>query len=935
MTGKQGASSPQEAAMNPSGAARLRSLLVLALLAAATVLAPADGAAEKRSQPVNTSARQGSRTVGQAGGLAIISSSHQDVAWMDAPEKCIEFRDTSCITPALAMMAADPDYCFTMENMLNLMEYLERHPDRRDEIARLTRDGRLEWGATFNQPYESLLSGEQLVREVYFGRRWIMKNLPGCDARVYFSPDVPGRSMQMPQVLAKAGIPYMVMSRYHEGFTRWASPDGSAILAYSPGHYGNASADLNAAPAEGAEAIAKKVDRWRGYYLEHGLPLEFPLLNSVDFSKPTDFEPLIRHWNTNPPPSLPWPLTMRYSSARRFFEALDAGGARFDTITGERPNLWLYIHGPTHHWAVSAGREAGRLLPAAETFSAIRALLDGGFDHYPAARLDAAWEAAIYPDHGWGGKEGQITDRLFRKKYEFARDEGLDILWGAMTSIALRVRTKPPAELVSPVVVFNPLSWARTDPVDCRLPSASRAFRIVDDNGREVAHQLLPAPEGEAPSPLRVEFVAENVPALGYKTFYIIVDEAPAKTGGGAVKADEDSEPDVIENAFYRIKLAPGGVKSVFDKELGREVLDTEKFLGFEVFTMRSVGNGAGEFGRVQQPTMEGFDRLSAPRASGPSWIRPRPRRPFWRLSAAESGPLKTVHTLSQRLANCRITEKLVVWNDVKRIDCEVGILDWDGEPYREFRLALPVAADGGRVAYEVPLGVVEVGKSEIAGTGGPAYGDLVYDEPCSDIRPREVQDFISAGDDAFGVTLTTSVAVCDFRDPTPSPVPYPVLQPILLASRRSCHGEGNWYLQEGDHHYRFSMTSHGPGWRSGYKQGLRANNPLLAVNAMPQADAGARLPESMSFLSLSAPNILVSTLKKAEDDDSLVLRIYDIEGKDAEPTVRLFVPVKAAEKTNIIEKDGTPLELGTNGLTVKVGRHAVETLKLRIAKNK
>jgi alpha-mannosidase len=103
----------------------------------------------------------------------------------------------------------------------------------------------------------------------------------------------------------------------------------------------------------------------------------------------------------------------------------------------------------------------------------------------------------------------------------------------------------------------------------------------------------------------------------------------------------------------------------------------------------------------------------------------------------------------------------------------------------------------------------------------------------------------------------------------------------------------------------------------------------------MPRADAGARLPESMSFLSLSAPNILVSTLKKAEDDDSLVLRIYDIEGKDAEPTVRLFVPVKAAEKTNIIEKDGTPLELGTNGLTVKVGRHAVETLKLRIAKNK
>ena len=39
--------------------------------------------------------------------------------------------------------------------------------------------------------------------------------------------------------------------------------------------------------------------------------------------------------------------------------------AKLDTITGERPNLWLYIHGPTHHWAISAEREAAALLPAA------------------------------------------------------------------------------------------------------------------------------------------------------------------------------------------------------------------------------------------------------------------------------------------------------------------------------------------------------------------------------------------------------------------------------------------------------------------------------------------------------------------------------------------------------------------------------------------
>ena len=66
--------------------------------------------------------------------------------------------------------------------------------------------------------------------------------------------------------------------------------------------------------------------------------------------------------------------------------------------------------------------------------------------------------------------------------------------------------------------------------------------------------------------------------------------------------------------------FGPGGLKSIFDKELGRELLNTGKFLGFEVFTMQSVGSGAGEFGRVQQPT-KGGEHPGAPVA--PAVARP------------------------------------------------------------------------------------------------------------------------------------------------------------------------------------------------------------------------------------------------------------------------------------------------------------------------
>jgi alpha-mannosidase len=843
--------------------------------------------------------------------LHIISSSHQDIAWMNSPEACIEYRDTHCITPALEMMRKSPDYCFVMENMLNLMEYLERHPERREEILRFTREGRLEWGATFNQPYESLLSGEQLVRQTYFGRKWLKTHFPGCDALVYFNPDVPGRALQMQQILSKAGIPFMVISRYHEGFYRWSSPDGSSVIAYSPGHYTNASAILGATPAGGVKALDEKLAEWRPARSERRIPLEFPLLHSVDFSQPTDFGPLIELWNgrNRLADGSPAPI-MQYSSARRFFEALIRPGPDFADIRGERPNLWLYIHGPTHHWAITAQREAGVLLPAAEIFSAIASLLDGDFGNYPAGPLSDAWQAAVYPDHGWGGKEGQLTDRLFRKKYEFARDQGKQMLTRAVQAIASNIKTGSGEGI--PVVVFNSLSWERSSPVDVIIDSALRQWLVLDTGRQVMPSQVsLPRP-GQKLGTTRLEFIAKNVPPLGYKTFYVIEDrDAPPFPVRTILPSTR------FENAHYKVEFAPGGVKQIFDKELGCDLLNTDKFLGFEVFSMRSVGNGAGEFGRVQQPTMEGFDKLSLHGTQ-------------WEFDPLQSGPLRAVFRLKQKLESCTVEERVSIYNHLKRIDCQVAILNWDGTPYREFRLALPIDAPQGEVAYEVPMGIVEVGRSEIPGTGGHAYGNLNYDETCSLIRPREVQNFLSAGGPHFGVTLNTSVAVNDYLDPTPDSVPYPVLQPVLLASRRSCHGEGNWYLQEGDHRYRFSLYSHPAGWRNGYHAGIETNCPLFPVTA-PQALGNAGLPEEMSFFSVSVPNVLVSTVKKCEDDESVIIRLVELEGKDSEVGLSVSFLMAGAERVNMIEEEGNPVESEAHGLKLKIGHHAIETMKLRL----
>ena len=841
------------------------------------------------------------------GQVQIICSSHQDIAWMDSPQKCMEQRDEQVITPALALMQQEPSYCYNMESMMNLMEYLQRHPDRQEEIRQLTAAGRFTWGATYNQPYEALLSGEQLVRQVYLGRKWIKKNMRGCNALVAWNPDVPSRTLQMQQILCKAGIPYLIISRHEKGIFRWASPDGSSLLVFSSGHYGNPMAILDRPTIQAVVGIKDELQSWSDYYKTRKLPPYFNMLYSNDATGPRLFSELVELGKNQAEATAGslLPQTV-HATAEQFFKAIDQDSIQVATLCGERPNVWLYIHGPTHHWAISSKRLAGVLLPAAETFSTIEALLAGDFQGYPQERLNEAWAAAIFDDHGWGGNQGQITDQLFRSKLDFAAQQGQALLQEALNKIAGRIQVD--RNLGQPIVVFNSLSWQRSDPVIFTL-QGSQPIKIVDSKGSVYPHQVL-APDADQPlDAQKIMFCTEDVPSVGYRVYYAVADKKAKR----AVLPPTLST-DVWENRFYKVQLAPGGIRQIYDKELQRNILKEGGLLGGEVFTLQSVGNGAGEFNDVQQPTMDGFDKSSL-------------HQPAWHVTAA--GPLFTQLTLRVPFSGCTLIETLTLFNDRKQIDCDLSLLGWNGTPYREFRMAFPLNMAEGKISYEVPMAVVTVGKDEIPGAAGFAYGTLDYSVPCAKVHPREVQNFISANDDHFGVTMSSSVAVCDYIDPTDAQNSCPVLQPILLASRKSCHGNGNWYLQEGDHHYHFSLFSHAAGWTHGYRPAIQANQPLWPVLTAP-ASAEPLLPEAKSFCEISSGNVLLTALKKCEDDDQVILRCVDMEGKDSQIRIKTFLPLQAALQTNIIEEAVKPLTINKSGVDVFIGHHAIETIKVK-----
>ena len=174
----------------------------------------------------------------EKGNIHLIVTSHQDIAWTNPIEKARHERVHDIIIPAMDIIEEDPGFKFEMEQTLNLMEAMDYTPENKQRLIDTYKSENFEWGATFTQPYEGLESGEQLVRQSYLGRRWMKKFMPGMDAKVAYNVDVPGRSLQVPQIFKKSGIDYLFVSRMKEGFYDWYSPDGTSILTYSPGNYG-------------------------------------------------------------------------------------------------------------------------------------------------------------------------------------------------------------------------------------------------------------------------------------------------------------------------------------------------------------------------------------------------------------------------------------------------------------------------------------------------------------------------------------------------------------------------------------------------------------------------------------------------------------------------------------------------------------------------
>jgi alpha-mannosidase len=131
-----------------------------------------------------------------------------------------------------------------------------------------------------------------------------------------------------------------------------------------------------------------------------------------------------------------------------------------------------------------------------------------------------------------------------------------------------------------------------------------------------------------------------------------------------------------------------------------------------------------------------------------------------------------------------------------------------------------------------------------------------------------------------------------------------------------------------GKHTIDYALYPHKGDWKlaNTVQQGWNYNEPLIAM--MNSVHPGS-LPLSNSFVKLNEDNLVLTTVKKAEDSNAWIIQWYDAEGRATEATLTLPAVPKKVLQSNFMEVDGKPIHFNGKVVKVKTKKNSVETIKV------
>ncbi len=799
-----------------------------------------------------------------------VGHAHIDVAWLWRVSHSRE-KVSRTFSTALHLMRQYPGYHY-MHSTPQLYQYLkEDYPDLYRRVKEQVSGGRWEpTGGMWVEADVNMPSGESLVRQFLYGKRFFQQEFE-VDNKVLWLPDVFGYSPALPQIAKKSGIQYFLTSkiswnqynRFPYDTFHWRGIDGTELLTT----FVTTPSDNGRFTYNGMlepKDVKGMWDQYRQKEVNHEL---LQLFGWGDGGGGPTKEMLEAGQRMKSMPGLP---RVEFGSAEPYFERLGKRleNKRLPVWDGE---LYLEYHRGTYTsqaYNKYANRRSEFLFHDAEWLNSLAGILLPG-NSYPKTQLRRGWELILlnqFHDVLTGSSIHEVYEDS-TQDYETIRQIGEEAVHSAQNSVIEHIGLEKDS-----LVAFNSLGFDRDGLFDLPGSPALDGKTVLDEQG-----QPLPVQVNRAGEHQRILLEATNVPGLGYQS-YPLVDAQAEEIPNELVVT-----PARLENRYYRIQLNERGqMISLFDKRAGREILaDGQRGNVLQVFEDKPLDCDAWDIDIYYLDKMrEVSDLVEA--------------------TVEETGPVRGVLKLRWRLFDSEIIQRVTIYRTSRRIDF-VTTADWH-EHQALLKVAFPVDIRATHATYDIQFGALE----------RPNNWNTSWDAARFEVFAHKWAD-LSEGD--YGVSLMND---CKYG--------YDVKDNVLRLTLIKSGVYPDPMADQGSHKFTYSLLPHEGDWRTGrvIQEAYSLNEPVFgSIQAAQKGD----LPQQFQLAQLSADHIMVETIKKAEEGDAWVVRLYETQQRRKKAARLTFaLPIRKALECNLIEESEGPANVQGCALEFAIGPYEIKT---------
>ncbi len=780
--------------------------------------------------------------------LYCVGYAHLDTQWRWDFSTTIDRYIAATLDDNFARFEKYPGYVFNFTGSVRYEMMKEYYPEKYEQLKRYIADGR--WfvsGSSVDEGDVNVPSAESIVRQVLYGNNYFRKEF-GKESVDFMLPDCFGFPASMPSIWAHCGLKGFSTQKLTWGSAVgipfkigvWEGLDGRGVVAaLDPGPYTggiDGRVDLNADWIARIHANGEQYGVWADYHYygvgdQGGAPREQDIANYLDSMGHPDSQ-----------------ITVALVSSDQMYK--DLTPEQVASLPRYRGDMLLTEHSAgtltSQSYMKRWNRKNEQLADAAERAAVMADWLGGA--PYPQDKLNRAWVRTL---------ANQMHDILpgtsLPRAYEYSWNDEIVALNGfaavledSVGGVAQGLHT---ATRGIPLVVYNALATEREDVVEATVRydgDVPEHIRVYDPFGRPVATQVLERLDHA----LRILFLA-RVPSVSLSVFDVRSATQPPPDPGLLTVSER-----AIENAHYRVTLDDAGdVASIIDRTAGdRELLSRPAQLEFTYEKPQAWPAWNMDWADRQRPLLGVVD--------GPPRVR-----------IVEHGPVRSAIEITRTARNSVITQviRLAAGDAGSRVEFATHI-DWQSAECA-LRAAFPLTVSNPKATYNWEMGTIQRANNEPTKYEVPSHQWFDLTNHTGDYGVSILEDSKygsdKPADDVMRLTL--------------------LFTPGVRGGYMDQHSQ-DW----GRHDILYGLYGHAGDWRAGRSewQARRLNQPLTAFQTTQHTGA---LGPQLSFVVLNSPQVDLRAMKRAENDDCVILRLQELWGQPADG-------IEVALATQIVE---------------------------------